>query len=157
MVKLNNWVCLLYPWYVSLSPLSLLPSARIIMSIPLNRLFRSALLTGSQYPGWIRSVLGSHHWKNPSWGQWASHYWHKIGMGIIWTDSFRTQEQPSSGLVTHILRVDALPQDVITSDRWLKALWELESFGDPDSDRSVYDKFQETVQFKDGRYEVALP
>ena len=43
-----------------------------------------------------------------------------------------------------------------TLDRWLKAFWELESFGVPDSDRSVYDKFQETVQFKNGRYEVAL-
>ena len=71
--------------------------------------------------------------------------------------SFPTREQPSSGLVTHTLRVDALPQDVTTSDRWLKAFWELESFGVPDSDHSVYDKFQETVQFKNGRYEVALP
>ena len=44
-----------------------------------------------------------------------------------------------------------------TLDRWLNAFWELESFGVPDSDRSVYDKLQETVRFKNGRYEVALP
>ena len=43
-----------------------------------------------------------------------------------------------------------------TSDRWLKAFWELESFGVPDSDHFVYDKFQETVQFKNGRYKVSL-
>lgn len=67
------------------------------------------------------------------------------------------KEQTSSGLVTHTLRVDGLQQDMVTLDRRLKSFWELESFGVPDSDRSVYDMFQETVQFKNGRYEVALP
>ena len=81
----------------------------------------------------------------------------RLGWVLSGPTSFPTQEQPSSGLVTHTLRVDALPQDLTTSDRWLEAFWELESFGVPDSDRSVYDKFQETVQFKNGRYEVALP
>ena len=81
----------------------------------------------------------------------------RLGWVLSGPTSFPTREQPSSGLVTHTLRVDALPQDVTTSDRWLKAFWELESFGVPDSDHSVYDKFQGTVQFKNGRYEVALP
>ena len=67
------------------------------------------------------------------------------------------KEQTSSGLVTHTLRVDGLQQDMVTLDRRLKSFWELESFGVPDSDRSVYDMFQETVQFKNRRYEVALP
>ena len=62
-----------------------------------------------------------------------------------------TQGQASPGLITHTLRVDTLPQDVIPSDRPLKSFWELESFGVPESDHSVYDKFQETVQFKNGR------
>ena len=67
------------------------------------------------------------------------------------------KEQTSAGLVTHTLRVDGLQQDMVTLDGRLKSFWELESFGVPDSDRSVYDMFQETVQFKNGRYEVALP
>ena len=71
--------------------------------------------------------------------------------------SHPSQEQTSSGLVTYTLRVDALPQDATALDRRLKSFWELESFGVPNSDQSVYDKFQETVQFKNGRYEVALP
>ena len=80
----------------------------------------------------------------------------RLGCLLSGPTSSPTQEQPSSTLVTHTLRVDTLPQDVTTSDRWLKAFWKLESFGVPDSDRSVYNKFQETVQFKNGRYEVAL-
>ena len=63
---------------------------------------------------------------------------------------------PSTGRVTHTLRVDGLPQKVETLDRRLKAFWELEAFGISDSEHSVYDKFEETVPFKDGRYKVAL-
>ena len=103
----------------------------------------------------MRSVLGSDHCKNPSWGQWACAIHMRLGCYLDRLSS--TQEQPSSGLVTHTPRVDALPQDVTTSDRWLNAFWELESFGVLNSEHFVYDKFQETVQFKDGRYEVALP
>ena len=43
-----------------------------------------------------------------------------IGWVLSGPTSSPTQEQPSSTLVTHTLRVDALPLDVTTSDRWLK-------------------------------------
>ena len=39
----------------------------------------------------------------------------------------------------------------------LKSFWELESFGIPPSDKTVYDDFCEKVKFHDGRYEVSLP
>ena len=81
----------------------------------------------------------------------------RLGWVLSGPTSSPTREQTSSGLVTHTLRVDTLPQDVTTLDRRLKSFWELESFGVPDSDRSMYDKFQETVQFQNGRYKVALP
>ena len=81
----------------------------------------------------------------------------KLGWVLSGPTSAPTGEPVSSGLVTHTLRVDALSQDVTTLDRRLKSFWELESFGVPESDHSVYDKFQESIEFKNGRYEVALP
>ena len=111
----------------------------------------------------VNVLVGSDQYRNPITGKT-----HRGASGPVTIDttlgwvlsgptSSPTQEQPSSALVTHTLGVDALPQDVTSSDRWLKAFWELQSFGVPDWDRSVYDKFQEIVQFKKGKYEVALP
>lgn len=60
------------------------------------------------------------------------------------------QGQSSSVLSLTHFRVDVLSQDVSALYRKPKSFWELESFGVPDSDCSVYDKFQETVKFKDG-------
>lgn len=81
----------------------------------------------------------------------------RLGWVLPGPTSSPTQEQASSGLVTHTFQVDALPQGVTNLDRRLKSFRELESFGVPDSDCLVYNKFQETVQFKNGRYKVALP
>ena len=81
----------------------------------------------------------------------------RLGWVLSGPTSSPISEHTTHGLVTHTLRVDAMAQDVATLDDRLKTFWELESFGVPESDRSVYDKFLETVQFKDGRYEVTLP
>ena len=42
-------------------------------------------------------------------------------------------------------------------DDQLKAFWELESFGISTIARSIHDKFEDTVRFINGRYEVELP
>lgn len=40
----------------------------------------------------------------------------------------------------------------------LRSFWELESLGNYDPDKSsVYDEFESSIQFKQGRYEVSLP
>ena len=39
----------------------------------------------------------------------------------------------------------------------MKSFWDLESFGLPETDRSLYDEFCDTVKFQDGRYEFQLP
>ena len=73
----------------------------------------------------------------------------RLGWVLSGPTSSPAQEQPTSGLITHTLRVDALPQEVTTLDRRLKSFWELESFGVPDCDRSVYDRFQETISIQE--------
>lgn len=85
-----------------------------------------------------------------------------IDTGIGWVlsgpVSLLTQEQAMAGLVvTHALRVDSQLQEEETLDSRLKSFWELESLGITEPERSVHDKFGDTIRFKDGRYEVALP
>ena len=62
-----------------------------------------------------------------------------------------TQDQPSTCLVTHALRVDNLPQDVQALDDRIK------SFGISGSDRSVNDEFEGSVRIANDRYKVELP
>ena len=59
--------------------------------------------------------------------------------------------------MTHTLRVDGLPQNCQRLDDQLKSFWELESFGISNTEHTVYDEFQSSVRFMDGRYEVELP
>ena len=85
-----------------------------------------------------------------------------IDTGLGWVlsgpVSLLAQEQAVAGLVvTHTLRVDSQLQEEETLDSRLKSFWELESLGIIDPDRSVHDEFGDTICFKDGRYEVALP
>ena len=42
-------------------------------------------------------------------------------------------------------------------DEQLRSFWELESLGVLEGEQSVYEKFTDMIQFKDGRYEVSLP
>ena len=58
--------------------------------------------------------------------------------------------------MTHTLKVGiCLHSD--SSLEGLRAFWELESLGISTNDKSVYDDFCVQIQFKNGRYEVALP
>ena len=53
----------------------------------------------------------------------------------------------SSGLMTYTLQVDTYPPKGQTLDNKLQSFWELESFGIPPSDRTMYDEFCEKVSF----------
>ena len=81
----------------------------------------------------------------------------KLGWVLSGPSLLSPGEESSVGLMTHTLRVDGKVTDITILDERLKSFWELESFGIPSTDPTVYSEFQDTVQFKDGRYEVALP
>ena len=42
-------------------------------------------------------------------------------------------------------------------DEWLKMFWNLESLGITEGECSVYEDIEESICFKNGRYEVHLP
>ena len=58
-------------------------------------------------------------------------------------------------LTTHTLRVDTQEEESL--DNTLKSFWELESLGVSGPSKSVQQEFEESIAFKDGRYEVCLP
>ena len=60
-------------------------------------------------------------------------------------------------LTTHVLRVDSTPSTQDTLDEVLHSFWKLESLGVDSKTDSVLEEFTQTVQFKNGRYEVSLP
>lgn len=61
-------------------------------------------------------------------------------------------------LMTHSLQVTLhVPEAQQPLEEIMKSFWELESFGIPATDRSLYDEFCDTVRFNEGRYEVQLP
>ena len=60
-------------------------------------------------------------------------------------------------LTTHVLRVDAAPPIQDSLDEVLHSFWKLESLGVDSKTDSVMEEFTQTVQFKNGRYEVSLP
>ena len=64
---------------------------------------------------------------------------------------------PFSLVTTHVLKSAVKPVDVTddTLDGNLKTFWELESLGI--KPRTLYEKFQEQISFKNNRYEVHLP
>lgn len=69
--------------------------------------------------------------------------------------SGRTDE--SHSLVVHTLHVSAPTSETQTLDDTMKSFWELESFGIPSTDSSLYEELRDTIVFRDGRYEVQLP
>ena len=61
-------------------------------------------------------------------------------------------------LMTHSLQVTLhVPEAQQPLEEIMKSFWELESFGIPATDRSLYDEFCDTARFHEGRYEVQLP
>ena len=62
---------------------------------------------------------------------------------------------PSAALLTtHTLRMDCIQNDTGSLDDRLRSF---KSFSILNSDKSVYDRFEESICFRDGRYEVVLP
>lgn len=66
--------------------------------------------------------------------------------------------QPSPNLVaTHTLRVDDDSRDTDELNRTLRSFWELESLGIRDPENSVHEEFENSIEMKEGRYELSLP
>ena len=64
----------------------------------------------------------------------------------------------STTLATHALCVEYVPQEIEAAlDELLKSFWELESFGVTLPAHTVLEKFQDSIHFVDGHYEVSLP
>ena len=60
-------------------------------------------------------------------------------------------------LVVHTLHISAPVSETQALDNTIRSFWELESFGVPSTDRSLYDELRDTILFRNGRYEVQLP
>jgi hypothetical protein len=76
-------------------------------------------------------------------------------LGWVLSGPVPIAEQSVSLVTTHTLRVDAHEESNL--DDTLRAFWELESLGISRSDQSIHQEFEESISFKDGRYEVSLP
>ena len=63
----------------------------------------------------------------------------------------------SHQLLTGSLLNDSKELESRALEETMRSFWELESFGIPATDQSLYDEFCNSVKFQDGRYEVRLP
>ena len=81
----------------------------------------------------------------------------KLGWVLSGPFSIPEQTDTSLSLVTHALLLNPRLTEEQNLDETMKSFWELEAFGIPSTDRSLYDQFCDTVKFQDGRYEVRLP
>ena len=67
------------------------------------------------------------------------------------------QTGESINLMTHTLLASSHQTEEQMLNETLKSFWELQSFGIPPTDHSLYDELRDTIKFRDGRYEVQLP
>ena len=62
---------------------------------------------------------------------------------------------------THILKVETnqvqLNDEQVNMHEKLRMFWDLESLGIANDEVSVYDKFTQSIQFNENRYEAELP
>ena len=65
--------------------------------------------------------------------------------------------EETCSLVTHNLHASSAVSELQTLSETMKSFWDLECSGLPETDRSLYDEFCDTVKLQDGRYEVQLP
>ena len=65
----------------------------------------------------------------------------------------------STNLVTYVLNVGTVTQSDVNKglQQQLRAFWELESIGICHDESSVSQRFEGSINFKNGRYEVTLP
>lgn len=81
----------------------------------------------------------------------------RLGWVLSGPMSDSNHEATSCGLMTYTLHVNAQCQETQKLNSTLTSFWELESFGIPSSDRTIYDDFCEKIKLRDGGYEVSLP
>ena len=71
--------------------------------------------------------------------------------------AMQSNQQSFSLVATHTLHVGNLPCNMESLNDTLQSFRDLESLGIKDPDRSIFAEFEDTIQFRDGRYEVSLP
>ena len=69
----------------------------------------------------------------------------------------KSDKRSFSLVTTHTLHVGNVPCDTKSLNDTLQSFWDLESLGIKEPDRSVFTEFEESIQFRDGRYQVSLP
>ena len=67
------------------------------------------------------------------------------------------RKQSTNLMTVHTLRIDAQPSVEDTLEESLHSFWSLESLGIKVPEQSLIEEFGETIQLKNGRYEVSLP
>ena len=110
------------------------------------------LLIGSEYYWWF--VTGET--RRGEEGPVAIH----TKLGWVLSGTLSTEEgcpTTHNFLTTHVLRIDATPSTQDPLDEVLHSFWNLESLGVDSKAGPVLDEFTQTVQFKNGHYEVSLP
>jgi len=65
-----------------------------------------------------------------------------------------TDLHATSLITIHTLAIDT---ELLNDGNLRDELWELESLGIEKVEKSIHDKSQEDISFKEGRYEVSLP
>ncbi|XP_064394514.1 uncharacterized protein LOC135341786 [Halichondria panicea] len=78
-------------------------------------------------------------------------------LGWVLSGPISTPSMDSHGLITHSLHITCEGFEEKMLNDTMRSFWELESFGIPNTDRSLYDKLRDTIEFREGRYEVQLP
>ena len=77
-------------------------------------------------------------------------------LGCVLSGPVDSQEETTESACLITTHSDCLPESE-KLDAQLRSFWELETLGIQSSDSSVYEEFNSTIQFKNGRYEVFLP
>ena len=82
----------------------------------------------------------------------------KLGWVLSGPTSARGSARCSVNLTTtHVLRVQAQPQEPKGLDEQLRSFWDLESLGVQPEEKTLYDEFTTHIAFRDCRYQVSLP
>ena len=76
-------------------------------------------------------------------------------LGWILSGPVELSQITSVSLTTsHVMRINGLTEEI---EENLQSFWELESLGINKREDPVQEQFDEKIQLKDGRYQVALP